>query len=122
MKPHPLIAALTKACRGVLFPSESDAPLEPFTWDGSGEPTSAALTQSAGLDRKTPTQTTDLASLFRAVPKAKKAKFDAIAKLLSEHVSDIRVVKIGEVNVTVFVLGKTKDGMWMGLKTEVVET
>jgi len=30
------VDALAKASKGLLFPSETDAPLEPFLWEGAG--------------------------------------------------------------------------------------
>ena len=35
-KKHPAVDALAKASKGLLFPSETDAPLEPFLWEGAG--------------------------------------------------------------------------------------
>jgi len=122
MKKNPLIAILTKASEGLLFPSETDAPLEPFVWEQKDAPTAASLVKAAGMDKSTPTETMDLAAFFRAVPKAEKAKFDALAKVLKENLTDIQVHKIGEVNLKVYILGNAKDGTWAGLTTEVVET
>jgi hypothetical protein len=122
MKSESLAAILKKASKGLLFPSESDAPLEPFVWDQPDAPTPEALVEDAGMEEGTPTETMTLPAFFRAIPKSEKPKFDALAKVLKEHLSGIQVHKIGEVNLKVYILGKTKDGKWAGLTTEVVET
>jgi hypothetical protein len=122
MKGLSLTAVLKQASKGLLFPSESDAPLKPFVWDQPDAPTPEALVEDAGMDAGTPTETMSLLAFFRAIPKAEKPKFDALTKVLKENLSGIKVHKIGDVNLKVYILGKTKDGQWAGLTTEVVET
>src|SRR5262249_52897741 len=57
------------------------------------------------------------------VPAEDKAKFDKLAKVLQEQPSGIKVYKVGdEAEKDVYIVGKTKDGQWAGLKTTVVET
>ena len=102
MNKHPILALLQKACKGLLFVSETEAELEPFVWDDGDALTPEHLSNLAGAEDK--------------------PKFDALTKLLSEQLSGIKVYKLGAVNLKVFIVGKTKDGLWAGVKTEVVET
>jgi hypothetical protein len=37
-------------------------------------------------------------------------------------VTDIRVFKVGRVNLDVYVVGRTKEGDWAGVQTKAVET
>ena len=123
MKKQPLLGLLKKASTGLLFRSETEAELEPFVWeDGDGELTTDQLLERTDYLPETPVETMELAGFFRAVSKAYKPEFDALAKLLSEHLSDIKVYKIGEVEKEVYIVGKTDDGKLAGVKTEVVET
>lgn len=122
MKTNPLIEILKQASNGLLFPSESDAPLEPFIWDRKEEPSPESLAKASGFAKGAPIETSTLAALLRAVPKSEKPKFDALVKVLKENLSDIQVYKIGEVKLKVYILGKTKNGSWAGLTTNVVET
>ena len=48
--------------------------------------------------------------------------FQALARALEENLSDIEVYKIGEINMPVYVLGRSPAGRWLGLSTRVVET
>jgi histidine triad (HIT) family protein len=106
-----------------VFPSETDAPLESFAWKGGGELTSENLLKLAGADPSTPVEATTLDSFFRVVPKEDRAKFDRLAKALQEQLSGVKVYKLGEeAEKPVYVVGKTADGQWAGLKTTVVET
>ena len=40
---NPTLEALKKASKGLLWPSESDAPLEPFVWEDGGKLTEYCL-------------------------------------------------------------------------------
>ena len=122
MKKHPLLATLTKACEGLLFISETDAELKPFVWAGKNAPTPKRLAELANRGDDPPIETMTLTAFFRAVPKSEKAKFDALAKILRAELTDLQVHKVGKVNLTVFIVGKTSDGKWAGLRTEVVES
>jgi hypothetical protein len=119
----PTLEALQKASKGLLFPSESEAPLEAFLWEDSGKLTHKHLLELAGAEEGTAVQEVSLATLLRTVPREDKAKFDKLAKVLQEQLSDIKGYKLGEeAEKAVYIVGKTKDGHWAGLKTSVVET
>jgi len=52
-----------------------------------------------------------------------QAQFDKLAHMLKEELSGAKVYKVGdEAEKQVFVVGKTSDGQWAGIKTTVVET
>ena len=122
MSKNPILAILQKACKGLLFISETEADLVPFVWDDGDELTPEHLLNLAGADNGTPIETMELPAFFRAVSKEDKAKFDALTKVLKEQLSGIKVYKLGETNLKVFIVGKTKEGLWAGVQTEVVET
>jgi hypothetical protein len=119
----PVLDALKQASKGMLFPSESEAPLEPFAWKDSGALTHERLLELAGAEEGTEVEEVDLAALLRTIPPEDKAKFDRLAKVLQEQLSGIKAYKVGdEAEREVYLVGKTKDGRWAGLKTSVVET
>jgi hypothetical protein len=123
MTNHPAVVALQKACKGLLFPSESEAKLEPFLWTNGNTLTQARLLDLSGSPKNTPIEEMTLDSLFRVVPKEERPPFDKLAKVLQEQLSTIKVYKLGEQpEKQVFIVGKTTDGQWAGLKTMVVET
>lgn len=130
----PLLATLGKATFGLLFPSESDAPLSPYCFRGAPgeEPTPAALLAAEGLPSSTPVETITLAELFdpfavaeeSASPedRAEANRYHDLASLLSRELTNVRVYRVGKVDIDVYVLGQTPQGAWAGLKTHVVET
>ena len=124
MKKHPVVDALQKAAKGLLFSSESEAKLEPILWKNGGDKlTSAHLLELSGAEAGTAVAEETLDNFFRVVPKEDRPKFDQLAQTLQEQLSDVKVYKVGEeAEKEVFIVGKTADGQWAGLKTTVVET
>jgi hypothetical protein len=130
----PLLEALGKATSGLLFPSESDYPLTPTTFPGEtgAEPTPATLLAAAHLPADTLVETITVADLFdpfakaaddaSAEDKAEAARYRAIVELLDHELTDLRVYRVGRIDIDVYVLGKDPSGAWLGLKTHVVET
>ena len=122
-KKSPVLDALQKASKGLQFTSETEAGFEPFLWEGTDKLTNQRLVELAGTEKGTAVEEDTLDRFFRAVPAEDKAKFDKLAKALQEQLSAIKVYKVGdEAEKDVYIVGKTKDGQWAGLKTTVVET
>src|SRR3954452_16616985 len=125
-------AQLKKAIRGLLYPSETDAKLQVFVWREEAPFTPEALLASAGLDATTPVETTDLATFMQPVTtphdwdgpaeQKQERRFTALRALLEASLSDIKVYWVGKINIDVYVVGKTTDGTYTGVKTKMVET
>lgn len=123
MKKDPVLDALKKASKGLLFPSESDAPLEPFAWKGGEALTAQRVLKLSGAAAGTEVEQTTLDDLFITIPKEDRPKFDALRKALEAQLSGVTVYRVGdEAEQAVYIVGKSKDGRWAGLKTTVVET
>ena len=123
MKKDPVLDALQKASKGLRYTSETDAPLQPFVWQGSGELTPEQVKKQASVAADEAVEESALDSFFHAVPSEDKAKFQKLSQVLKEQLSGIKVYKIGEeAEKDVYIVGKTKDGRLAGLKTTVVET
>ena len=123
MKKDPVLDALKKANKGLQFTSETEADLEPFVWKDGGNLTQDRLLELAEAEKGTPVEEMTLDSFFHAVPSEDKAKFDKLAKVLKEQLTGVKVYKVGdEPEKDVYIVGKTADGRWAGIKTQVVET
>ncbi len=122
-KPAPPLEALRQAAKGLKFVSETEAPLEPFAWKAEGELTEDAVRKQAKADPDTPVEAMTLEDFFRAAPPEDKPKFDRLAQALKGLLSGVKVYKVGEEGEKeAYIVGKTADGQWAGLKTTVVET
>jgi histidine triad (HIT) family protein len=119
----PALDALKQASKGLEMPSESDAPFTAFAWDDGGELTHERLLKLAHEPADSTVEEDSLDNLLRTVPSEDRPKFDKLRKALQEQLSGIKVYKVGdEAERNVYIIGKTKDGKWAGLKTTVVET
>jgi hypothetical protein len=126
------LAALKTASEGLLFPSETDAPIEVIDWPGEqGKPEKARVLELAGLPPTTAVKSKSLVGFFKDVTKdetwhddeekAQVQKFKQLVQALKDTLSDIKVFQAGKVECDVFVVGCTESG-WAGVKTKVVET
>ena len=130
----PLLDTLEKAASGLLFPSESDYPFTPYAFPGApgAEPTPAALLEAERLPSDTLVETITVADLFDPFAhaeddapeedKAEAERYRALMELLARELTDLRVYRVGRVDIDVYILGKAPSGAWLGLKTHVVET
>jgi hypothetical protein len=120
---------LEEATSGLLFPSETDAPLTPYAWPGDAEPTPEALLQAAGKPAETKVETTTVDDFFSGVvepveggiEESEASRYRAVVALLNE-LSELRVYRVGGPDFAVTILGRHASGAWLGLQTHVVET
>jgi hypothetical protein len=123
MKKHPVLDALQKASKGLVFTSETDAPLEPFLWPDGGDAAGASVLKHAGARAGTAVGESTPDAFFRAVPREDRPKFDGLLKVLREQLSGVKVYKVGDdAEKAAYIVGKTADGKLAGVKTKVVET
>jgi hypothetical protein len=122
-KADPVLDALQKTTKGLLFPSETDAPIEPFVWPtGPRYPTEESVRACAKVADETPIEQVALATLTRTIPEESREEFAPLLAALDEHLSGVKVFKVGEINMDVYIVGRTDDGRFAGVKTKVVET
>ena len=121
-KANAVVKELGAAVKGLLFPSETDAPLEAFVWPGGdGPPDETAVRALAKVAAGTPVAQVTLADLTRTIPEESR---DDLAPLLAalRKLKGVTVFKVGEVTIDVYIVGRTADGQYAGVKTQVVET
>ncbi|MFO0821798.1 MAG: nuclease A inhibitor family protein [Gemmataceae bacterium] len=116
-----VLTALRDATRGLLFPSESDAPFEAFLWP-PGSVDAASLLVQIGLPADTPLESLTLTELVRSIPSSMRGNFLPLATTLVDQVSGVKVYKVGSANRTVYIIGTTADGFRAGVKVEAIET
>jgi hypothetical protein len=122
-QPNPAVEALKRASKGLMMPSESDAPFTAFAWDDGAELTHDRLLQITKQPKGTTVEENTLDDFFATVPSEDKAKFQKLRQVITGQLTGVKVYKIGdEAERDVYIVGKAKDGRWGGLKTTVVET
>lgn len=123
MKKQPILAALQKASKGLVLVSETEAKLEPFLWADGGDSSREHLLELMGSTPGTPVAETSLDTFLRVVPKEDMARFGKLTKALQDQLTEVKVYTLGEeAEKQVYIVGKTQDSQWAGVRTVVVET
>lgn len=124
---------LTKASTGLLMPSESDYPFTSFRWPSSAtrNVTTAQLLRLTGQTTGTAVEVVDLADFFRNVAVHQPwhdpqqtidvRKFKRLMRVLEQHLTDIRVYRIGTIRIDAYIAGRCGRHL-IGLSTTLIET
>jgi hypothetical protein len=120
---------LTKLSEGLLFPSESEYPLEPFTWKSATLNRKTILTQ-AGKLAKTPIEAIALDDFFATVV-TDQDWFEDEDREIAQRFRDlqtaiatlenVQVFRLGKVEIDVYIVGEIGQDL-VGLRTTVIET
>ena len=129
MTPKEITDRLSTISEGLLFPSESEYPLEPFVWK------SATLTPETMLTRsqktaKTPIESVTLEDFFAPVV-TDEDWFEDEDRAIAQRYRDMQgliatlenaqVFKVGKIEIDVYIVGAIGPDL-IGLKTTVIET
>jgi hypothetical protein len=114
-----LLTTLIQATTGLLYPSEYDAPLEPFVWEPADN-TPTEVRRLSGHPPEERCQTLSADAFFGEL--AEVEGFPALYETLKETLTDLKVYRCGAANLTVYVVGRDAHGRLAGFKTRAVET
>lgn len=131
---RPFAERLPRATDGLVYQSETDAPVEPFAMTGfeGAEVTADALVGFLKRDAATPvaTETTeDFFSTLTAIEdwygdeeRATARRYRRLSRLLTTSLTDVKVFKVGERSLDIYVVGRSESGEFAGITTKAVET
>ncbi len=128
-----LMATLQELTENLLWMSETDAPIQVICWEDCGEIASneqlLEQTQHSATDS---VEVLDLDQFFEPVvteqdwfgdeEKEIATKYRSLLSALKQNLSDIKVYRVGAVEIDVYIVGKTEAEGIVGLATQVVET
>lgn len=129
-----LLNQLQKASDGLLLMSESDYPFEEFLWEAldSLVITPEIILRHTGHPVDTPVEVVDIDSFFSVATteqewhnpeeRERVKKFQILVERFKHNLSEIKVYRLGERSIDVYIVGKTSTGDYAGLSTKVVET
>jgi hypothetical protein len=128
-----LTATLQKLVENLLWMSETDAQLHVFCWENG-----AAIQSKEQLLKQTkhpaidPVEEVDLDQFFEPAiteqdwfgdeEKETAARYRSLLSALKQNLSDIKVYRVGEVEIDVYIVGLTEAKNIIGIATQVVET
>ncbi len=124
---------LNQASQGLLMPSESEYPFEVFIWKDVVEFTPEKILELTNYSPATSIEEVELDYFFRNVasekdwhdniPKENVAKFQNLVQVIKDNLVEIRVYRIGTIEISIYIVGKTNDGDGVaGVATKVIET
>lgn len=126
-----IVEKLKEASTGLLMMSESDYPFEVVQWEGAAPATQEKILQLRG-SQNLPIEVVELDYLFRncafeqewhnELQKQDVKKFQTLIQTLKDNLSDIKVYRVGQINIDAYIIGQTKDGDLAGVVTKLVET
>jgi hypothetical protein len=131
-----LLERLAAAVEGLVYSSESDRPFEVFFLPAAAVPeplTGEAFAAALALDAAgAPIEEWSLDRLLRRhieyvepadrVAWERLPRYDALKRLLAGALRDLRVFRIGRVQIDCFALGRDAAGNLVGLRTVAIET
>ncbi|MEH1972603.1 MAG: nuclease A inhibitor family protein [Nostoc sp.] len=124
---------LKQSSADLLMMSESDYPFEVFLWtDQANTLTTQKLLQLTDHPQDSSVEEVALDYLFRNCAseqewhdeqqKQNVKKFQTLVQTLKDNLNEIKVYRIGTIDIDVYIIGKTSSGDIAGLSTKVVET
>lgn len=123
---------IREACCGLVYISETDAPIEFFEGGVVKKLTKKTVSEQAGHPSNSRAEESDFDKFFARLtraedwhPSERKAdakRFAKLKKILEEELTDLSVFKIGKIQLDIYAVGLDKDGRLIGIKTKAVET
>lgn len=130
--PPSLIARIEDVCDGLVYVSETDAPVVPFDAgrpaDASAKGPASVLKLASG-EKMTEVpfgswfaRQTEIKDWFGEIETSRAKKFLELKDLLEENLSDLRVYRAGSIRIDIYIIGRSPDGRVLGVRTHAVET
>lgn len=127
-----LAKQIEKTAEGLYYISETDAEIFPFV-GGKAEAVTAGevLKQTksasdAAVEERNANEIfarlTEIQDWFGEEEIAVAEKFAELQKLLEQNLKDLRVFKIGKIELDIYIVGLDAESNLMGVKTKAVET
>ena len=130
-KDKSLIEKLERAIKGVEFISETYAPFTVIVSDEPVARTTAALKKVFGLDGKNFEEIpfddffdrlTRDRDWHQTADKKQIAKYKKIRSTLETDLEDLRVLRLGRVQIDIYIVGFLPDNQAVGIRTKAIET
>ncbi len=123
---------LKKVSGGLFFISETDAEILLFFGRQSQAVTKEEILKQSESAANAPVEERDFAGFFKRLTeiqdwfgdeeKATAQKFAELRDLLERNLRDLKVFKIGKIQIDIYVVGLDAENNLLGIKTKAVET
>ncbi len=127
-----LFEEIGKAAEGLFYMSETDAEILPFSGKKAAEVSKEEILNQTQNSPDTNVEEKKFAEFFERLTKiqdwfgeeetANARKFAALKDLLERNLRDLKVFKIGLIELDVYAVGIDSENILKGIKTKAVET
>ncbi|MBD1892939.1 nuclease A inhibitor family protein [Coleofasciculus sp. FACHB-SPT9] len=134
-----IVDQLKSASDGLLCMSESEYPFEVFLWESPDKTsltrenlTTQKILELTGQPQDTPVEVVTVDDFFRVATTeqdwygeeelATLKNYQNLVETLNKNLSKLKVYRIGEIEINVYIVGQNSTGDLVGLSTKVVET
>lgn len=124
--------SLSESLNGLIYMSETDAAIEPFEGGAADAVTAANLLAQIGAAGDAPVEERGFEEIFARLTRvyegggeeqaARAGRFGALKGLMEANLTDLKVFKVGKINVDIYMVGIDGEGNLSGVKTRAVET
>jgi len=129
---NPFVEKVKELSAGLYYISETDAEILPFAGTRADAVTKEEILRQTQSAPDAPVEERDFAEIFARLTalqdwfgdeeKATAEKFLALQRFLEENLKDLKVFKIGSIQIDIYFVGLDADGNLMGIQTKAVET
>lgn len=127
-----LTQQIKNAAEGLWYISETDAEIFPFTGSKADLVTKENLLDQIGKPPDAPVEERGFEEMFKRFitiqdwfgdeEKAIAEKFAALKSVLEKNLTDLKVFKVGRIQLDIYFVGLDKEGNLAGFQTKAVET
>lgn len=118
--PDTAISELKKAAKGITYVSETDSPVRAFNWKDDGD--SLTAEKVLELSKADPSSKVEEVTPDDFFSTQDEGEYASLRQAIGDHLGEVRAFRVGDVNVSYYVVGKTKQGEWAGVWAKAVET
>jgi hypothetical protein len=127
-----IFEGIKSLCSGLYYMSETDAEILPFVGGKVKKLTREKFAEEIGVTDHSKIEERDFDSFFKRLVEIKDwfgeeekkmaKRFSELRDFLIQNLSDLRVFRIGRIEIDIYVVGIDRAGKIVGFKTKAVET
>ena len=127
-----ILKQIDNACAGLIYVSETDAGFETVKFELNRELTDSSFRKLVKADKVTPVEITGASDVFDRLTRPNEwhgesdrrriQRYEKLRSVFEKYLMDLKVIRVGKIRIDIYIIGKTNDGMFAGVKTHSVET
>ncbi len=131
-EPDKFVEEVRKLSEGLYYISETDAEIIPFAGEKAAAVTKEEVLRQTKAAAETPVEERNFAEIFRRLTavqdwygeeeKETAARFGKLMDFLEKNLKDLKVYKVGSIQLKIYFVGLDAEGRLRGIQTEAVET